>query len=81
VTAGSGTDVFDLIQGSAGSTTISGFNVSLDHIHLSGYANNAVATALAGERVIAGNTVLSLSDGTAITLVGGVNGLNATTFL
>ena len=76
ITAGSGSAMFDFMAGSGGSVTITGFDASRDQLGLFGYGNGEAASALGGASVAGGNTTLSLSDGTQITLVG-VTGLGA----
>ena len=64
--AGQGTDLFTAVAGSGGGNdVISGVKVGTDSIALFGYDTSAVLTQNGG-----GNTVLSLSDGTRITLLG-----------
>ena len=66
VYGGLGTDVYDIVNGDAGgAAVIAGFKVGTDQIGLYGYGPSAPQTS-----VIGGNTVLSLSDGTNITLLG-----------
>ncbi len=66
VTGGAGRDLFTFLNGSAGgSDVISGFKVGTDQIQLFGYGADPARTAANG-----GSTVVTLSDGTTITLVG-----------
>jgi len=76
ISAGSGTDLFDFVSGRVGPVTISGFDAAHDRLALFGYGQNEVANAVHGANVTGGSTVLSLSDGTHITLLG-VTGLTA----
>ena len=62
---GTGTTTYDVLAGHAGGDDlIAGFKVGTDHIDLFGYAVGAT------QDVVAGSTVLNLSDGTHITLLG-----------
>ena len=63
------------MAGNGGSVTIAGFDASRDQLGLFGYASGEAASALGGATVANGNTTLSLSDGTRITLLG-VTGLD-----
>jgi Ca2+-binding RTX toxin-like protein len=64
ILAGSGADVFGAVAGFAGGAmTIYSFNTANDQIDLKGYT--APTSTLVG-----GNEVLSLNDGTSITLEG-----------
>ena len=66
VTEGSGPSVYDVIKGSSGGTDVlNGFKPSTDRIDLFGYAASDVHITTGG-----GSTLLSLADGTRITLVG-----------
>jgi len=57
--------LLDFAQGlTGGSDTVSGFRVGTDHLHLAGYAGDPTLAA------IGSGTVLGLSDGTRITLLG-----------
>jgi hypothetical protein len=58
---------------------VTGFKVGVDEIALWDYAPGTGAAALQGQVVAGGNTMLPLSDGTRITLVG-VNGISAASF-
>ncbi len=61
-----GTAVYDVVKGAAGGTDmLYGFNVKTDTIDLFGYQPSDIHVASSG-----GSTLLSLSDGTKITLVG-----------
>ena len=65
-TEGSGPSVYDVIAGSAGGTDVlNGFKPSTDKIDLFGYGSGDQHITTSG-----GSTVLSLVDGTKITLVG-----------
>ncbi len=64
VQAGSGSDVFGFVSGHAGGTeAILGFNAK-DNLAFGGYTSGPT------EQVVGGNDVLTLSDGTVVTLVG-----------
>ena len=64
VFGGFGSDVYDVINGSAGGNDmISGFKVGTDQIALYGYNASAVQTTSGG------STILDLTDGTRITLL------------
>ena len=66
VTEGSGPSVYDVVKGAAGGTDVlSGFKPGTDRIDLFGYAASDVHITTGG-----GSTLLSLADGTKITLVG-----------
>ena len=61
-----GTTVYDVVKGSAGGTDmLYGFNVKTDTISLFGYQSSDIHVTSGG-----GSTLLSLSDGTKIELVG-----------
>ena len=79
ITAGSGSAMFDFVSGAGGSVTISGFDAGKDQIGLFGYGSDAAANALQSASVSGSNTLIKLSDGTQITLVG-VTGLHANAF-
>ncbi len=65
VTEGSGPSVYDVVKGAAGGTDVlNGFKPSTDRIDLFGYAAGDVHVTTSG-----GSTVVSLVDGTRITLV------------
>lgn len=69
VTGGTGTDLYSFINGKAGgSAVVSGFKVGTDRINLYNYDLSTVGTATVG-----GNTTVSLSDGTKLTLLGVTN--------
>jgi Ca2+-binding RTX toxin-like protein len=62
IQAGTGADIFGAVSGRAGGAmTIFGFNPSADQVNLQGYTSYTNA-------LIGGNEVLSLNDGTTITL-------------
>ena len=63
-----------------GQVAVTGWNPGLDNILLQSYPAGEAASALAGAVQSGGNTLLTLSDGTAITFVG-VNTLSAANFL
>ena len=66
VDGGAGTNVYVLINGRAGGNdVINNFKVGTDHLSLNGYD-----PATVNQSVIGGNTVVSLSDHSTITLVG-----------
>ena len=66
VTEGSGAAVYDVVKGAAGGTDIlNGFKVGSDKIDLFGYTSADQHIVSAG-----GSTILSLTDGTNITLIG-----------
>jgi hypothetical protein len=61
-----GTDVFNFSSTvSGGNHTIDGFSLGSDTINLQGYSASQETTSM-----VNGNTVISLTDGTTITLVG-----------
>lgn len=63
---GTGMDIYDIINGTAGGqTTVAGFNPSEDAINLFGYTPNS-AQLFSGS----GNTALVLEDGTTVTFLG-----------
>jgi len=63
---GTGTDMYDIINGTAGGqTTVAGFNPGEDAINLFGYTPNS-AQLFGGS----GNTALVLGDGTTVTFLG-----------
>ena len=65
-TGGTGTGIYSFINGHAGGIAkINDFKVGIDQINLFGYGN-----MIAQPQVSGGNLAISLSDGTAITLVG-----------
>ncbi|WP_419727803.1 beta strand repeat-containing protein [Lichenicola sp.] len=62
---GLGTDVYDIINGSGGgNAVISGFKTGTDTINPIGYSGPIT------QHLLGGSTILSLSDGTTITLIG-----------
>ena len=63
-----------------GQVAVTSWNPGLDSILLQSYPAGEAASALAGASHSGGNTLLTLSDGTAITFVG-VNTLSAANFL
>ncbi len=66
VTEGSGPSVYDVVKGAAGGTDVlNGFKPATDRIDLFGYAASDLHVTTSG-----GSTVVSLADGTRITLVG-----------
>jgi hypothetical protein len=68
ITGGGGNDVFAFVNGHAGGTEfISNFTTS-DNFAFGGYGYSA--TNLPTENVVGGNDVITLTDGTVITLVG-----------
>ena len=74
VFGGTGADLFGVIDGQAGgSDAIAGFKNGTDHIRLQGYASAPAISA-------AGNTTITLSDHTQITLLG-VSHLAPSTFV
>jgi hypothetical protein len=63
VFGGSGTDLYDFVQGSGGGAdVIAGFKPGTDQVQLFGYSNVQQAS-------VGGNTVITLGDGTSITLL------------
>lgn len=73
INEGAGTCVYDVIKGEAGGTSvIDGFKTTHDEIRLFGYQPSGLTTTLS-----AGNTLLSLSDGTRIELLGVTNPVHA----
>lgn len=73
---GGGAELIEFTAGtiSGGSDVISGFRVGTDHLKLTGYSASPTLT------VASGNSVLALSDGTKVTLVG-VTAANTTSIL
>ena len=69
VSAGTGTALFDFVSGAAGQVSISGFDPGRDALALFGYGSNEAAKAIQTASVVGGNTTLSLTDGTHITLL------------
>ena len=66
ITEGSGASVYDVVKGAAGGNDVlTGFRPSIDRIDLFGYAAGDVHVTTKG-----GSTVISMVDGTRITLVG-----------
>ena len=81
ITSGQGTSIFDFVNGSGGGNTyIADFNLNSDHIHLSGYAANAVVSALNGATTYQNSEILHLSDNTTIS-IGHVTGLTQASFV
>ncbi|MGI4801057.1 MAG: hypothetical protein ACRYG8_44940, partial [Janthinobacterium lividum] len=66
VYVGGGAELIEFTAGtiSGGSDVISGFRVGTDHLELTGYSASPTLTTASG------NSILSLSDGTKVTLVG-----------
>ena len=67
--SGTGHDTFSFTFGSGGTDTITGFKAT-DTLQLTGYGISTVPTTTSG-----GSTIISLTDGTTITL-SGVSSLN-----
>ena len=68
ITAGTGKEAFDFIDGQAGGLlTIDGFQAGTDIIHLQGYAGSGVQSQQAAP---GGSTLITLTDGSRITLAG-----------
>jgi len=66
--SGSGHDVFGFVDGHAGGTiTIENFN-STDNLAFGGYGYSLASPPT--ETIVAGNDVMTLSDGTQITFIG-----------
>ena len=77
---GSLPEVFSFINGKAGGNDqYNGFS-SGDQLQLVGYGSGAQAAALASATVTGGNTVITLSDNTKITLTGYTSQLNSSNF-
>ena len=71
---GGGNNLFAFTSGSSlggGNNVIGDFNVKTDHLGFLGYGS--AAQILANSTVVGGSTVISLTDGTKITLVGVTN--------
>ncbi len=66
VTGGSGTDTYVFTSGAAGTVTITGFKQGADELKYAGFVGPAVASGT----ITGGNTVLTLSDGTSVDLIG-----------
>jgi hypothetical protein len=64
VTGGSGADIYSFQSGNDGTATINGFKSGTDSLKFNGFG----AGAIASDSMVNGNTVLTLSDGTVITL-------------
>ena len=66
ITEGNGAVLYDIVKGSAGGTdSIDGIRPGIDRLALFGYDGGVASFTTAG-----GNSVLSLDDGTRITLLG-----------
>lgn len=78
--AGGGMDLYALTNGDANSVVIQNFSARVDYLSLIGFAAGAVSAALAGAMSMSGSEMLTLSDGTHVTLQG-FSGLAATNFL
>ncbi len=71
VTVGSGSAMLDFVAGhDGGAMTVTGFKAGTDHVALFGYDSGEAASVLQNAVVSGGNTALTLSDGTHITLLG-----------
>ena len=66
VTGGCGTDTYVFTSGAAGTVTITGFKQGTDVLRYAGFVGPAVASGT----IAGGNTVLMLSDGTTVDLIG-----------
>ncbi|MBV9785752.1 MAG: hypothetical protein JO264_18250, partial [Acidisphaera sp.] len=82
VFGGSGSDLYAFVNGQGGGNDlIVGFKAGTDHLSLQGYGAAGVAAAETQAATgVGGNTVINLSDGTQITLVG-VSGLSSSSFV
>lgn len=78
--AGGGTDLYALTNGDANNVLIQNFSASVDYISLVGFGAGAVNAALAGAVTSGGSEMLTLSDGTHVTLQG-FTGLSSASFL
>ena len=66
VTAGAGADSFVFRNGAGGHDSISGFANGTDHLVFTNFSGNAIASG----SIVSGNTMLTLTDGTTIDLIG-----------
>ena len=66
VTGGTGTDTYVFASGAAGTVTIAGFKQGTDQLKYTGFVGPAVSSGT----IVGGNTLLTLSDGTTVDLVG-----------
>jgi Ca2+-binding RTX toxin-like protein len=66
VTAGAGADSFIFTAGDDGQDSIAGFTLGIDQLVFNGFAGAAVSAGT----IVSGSTLLTLSDGTTIDLVG-----------
>ena len=66
VTGGTGTDTYVFASGAAGTATITGFKQGTDQLKYTGFVGPAVSSGT----IVGGNTLLTLSDGTTVDLVG-----------
>lgn len=81
ITVGGIVDTITFQNGSAGgTTTIAGFGVGTDHLHLAGYGSDAVAALQEQTSSGYGGSHLTLSDGTQIVLAG-VQSVTANVFV
>jgi hypothetical protein len=64
VTGGTGVDTYSFQSGKHGTVTINGFKPGIDTLKFSGFGGTEVAS----DTMVNGNTVLTLSDGTVVTL-------------
>jgi Ca2+-binding RTX toxin-like protein len=67
---GGASDLYVFLDGATSQTVIQGFNASHDYIKLSGFAAGADQAAFSGATASASGTLITLSDGTHITLAG-----------
>ncbi len=66
VTGGTGADTYVFTSGEAGTVTITGFKQGTDQLKYNGFVGPAVSSGT----IVGGNTLLTLSDGTTVDLVG-----------
>lgn len=80
IVSGRAIDLVAFVNGNHPSVTIQNFSLTSDYLSLSGFPAGEVAAALGGQTTSGGSEMLTLSDGTHITLQG-VTGLTAANFL
>jgi hypothetical protein len=70
VDGGSGPDIYGFANGAGGTEVIDNFRTGTDVLQLLGYTAGTAATAVAGQVDAGGNTTVTLTDNTRITLLG-----------
>lgn len=67
---GAGPDLYGFANGAGGTEVIAGFHAGTDQLQLIGYTAGTAETAVAEQIDAGGNTTVTLTDNTSITLLG-----------